>query len=43
MMVCVIMHNIIIENEGGKDVDGHHYELMSHPVPVQQEQHRPLH
>jgi hypothetical protein len=26
MMGCVIMHNMVIENERGQDVDVHHYE-----------------
>jgi hypothetical protein len=32
MIACVIMHNMIIENEHDQDVDGYHYELMGHPV-----------
>ena len=28
------MHNMIIENEHGQDLDYTHYELMGHPVRV---------
>lgn len=31
---CVIMHNMIIKNERGQDLDYSHYELMGHPVRV---------
>lgn len=34
MNACVIMHNMIIENERGQDLDYSHYELMGHPVRV---------
>jgi hypothetical protein len=29
MMACVIMHNMIIENERGQGLDDHHYKLMA--------------
>ena len=32
MHACVIMHNMIIENERGQDVDYSQYELLGHPV-----------
>jgi hypothetical protein len=35
MAACVIMHNMIIENE--QDLDDHHYELMGHPVQLHRE------
>ena len=34
MTVCVIMHNMIIENERGQDLDYSQYELLGHPVRV---------
>ena len=34
MHACVIMHNMIIENEHGQDVGYSHYELLGHPVRV---------
>src|SRR4051794_9520565 len=34
MNPCVIMHNMIIENERGQDLDYSHYELMGHPMRV---------
>ena len=34
MHACVIMHNMIIENERGQDVDYSHYELLGHPARV---------
>ena len=34
MHACVIMHNMIIENERGQDVDYSRYELLGHPVQV---------
>ena len=34
MHACVIMHNMIIENERGQDVDYSQYELLGHPVRV---------
>ena len=34
MTACVIMHNMIIEDDRGKDVDHDHYELMGIPVQV---------
>ena len=36
MHACVIMHNMIIENERGQDLDYSHYELLGHPVRVRQ-------
>ncbi|KAI4978106.1 hypothetical protein ZWY2020_014660 [Hordeum vulgare] len=32
MHACVIMHNMIIENERGQDLDYSQYELLGHPV-----------
>ena len=40
MNACVIMHNIIIENERGQDLDYSHYELMGHPVRVRRRDDR---
>ena len=41
MNACVIMHNMIIEDDRGKDIDhAHHYELMGVPVQVSRSQHR---
>ena len=34
MNACVIMHNMIIKNEHGQDLDYSQYELMGHPVRV---------
>ena len=34
MAACVIMHNMIIENERVQDLDYSHYELMGHPMQV---------
>ena len=34
MNACVIMHNMIIENERGQDLDYSQYELMGHPIQV---------
>ena len=34
MHACVIMHNMIVENERGQDVDYSQYELLGHPVRV---------
>ena len=34
MHACVIMHNMIIENERGQDLDYSQYELLGHPVRV---------
>ena len=34
MHACVIMHNMIIENQRGQNVDYSHYELLGHPVRV---------
>ena len=35
MTACVIMHNMIIENERGQALDYSFYELMGRPVRVQ--------
>jgi hypothetical protein len=40
MNACVIMHNMIIEDDRGKDVDHTHYELMGVPVQVRRTQQR---
>jgi hypothetical protein len=40
MNACVIMHNMIIENDRGNDEDHTHYELMGAPVPVRRTVHR---
>ena len=40
MHACVIMHNMIIENERGQDVDYSHYELLGHPVRVRRRAER---
>jgi hypothetical protein len=40
MNACVIMHNIIIEDDHGKDEDHTHYELMGVPVQVRRSAHR---
>ena len=37
---CVIMHNMIIENERGQDVDYSQYELLRHPVRVRRRAER---
>ena len=34
MHTCVVMYNMIIENECDQDVDYSHYELFGHPVRV---------
>ena len=34
MHACVIMHNMINENERDQDIDYSHYELLGHPVRV---------
>ena len=34
MHACVIMHNMIIENERGQDLDYSQYELLGHSVRV---------
>jgi hypothetical protein len=36
----VIMHNMIIEDDRGKDVDYTYYELMGVPVQVKRTQYR---
>jgi hypothetical protein len=40
MNACVIMHNMIIEDDHGKDEDHTHYELMGGPVQVRRSAHR---
>jgi hypothetical protein len=40
MTVCVIMHNIIIEDDRGKNIDHTHYELMGVPMQVRRSAHR---
>ena len=40
MTACVIMHNMIIENERGQDLDYNHYELMGRPVQVRRRAER---
>ena len=40
MHACVIMHNMIIENERGQDVDYSQYELLEHPVRVRRRDER---
>jgi hypothetical protein len=40
MNACVIMHNMIIENERGQDWDYFQYELMGHPVRVRRRAER---
>jgi hypothetical protein len=40
MTACVIMHNMIIEDDRGKDVDHTHYDLMGVPVQVRRSAHR---
>ena len=40
MTVCVIIHNIIIDNERGQDLDYTHYELMGRPVQVRRRAER---
>jgi hypothetical protein len=38
---CIIMHNMIIEDNRGKDIEQiNHYDLMGVPVQVQRTQHR---
>jgi hypothetical protein len=34
MQACVIMHNMIIENEHGKNEEYGIYDLMGHPVQL---------
>jgi hypothetical protein len=43
MDACVIMHNMIIEDNRGKDEDHTHYELMGVPVQVRRSAHRVAH
>ena len=40
MNACVIMHNMIIENERGQDLDYSHYELIGCPVRVRRREER---
>ena len=40
MHACVIMHNMIIENERGQDVDYSQYELLGYPVRVRRRAER---
>jgi hypothetical protein len=40
MTTCVIMHNMIKEDDRGKDVDHTHYELMEILVQVRRSAHR---
>ncbi|KAE8796836.1 Disease resistance protein RPM1 [Hordeum vulgare] len=40
MYACVIMHNMIIENERGQDLDYSQYELLGYPVRVRQKAER---
>jgi hypothetical protein len=40
MTACVIMHNMIIEDDRGKNMDHNHYELMGIPVQVGKSAHR---
>ena len=40
MHACVIMHNMIIENERGQDVNYSQYELLGHPVRVRRRAER---
>jgi hypothetical protein len=40
MNACVIMHNMIIEDDREKDEDHIHYELMGVPVQVKRSAHR---
>ena len=40
MTACVIMHNMIIEDERGEELDYSHYELMGRPVQVRRRAER---
>ena len=40
MHACVIMHNMIIENERGQDLDYSQYELLGYPVRVRRRAER---
>jgi hypothetical protein len=40
MTAYVIMHNMIIEDDRGKNMDHIHYELMGVPVQVRRSAHR---
>jgi hypothetical protein len=40
MTAYVIMHNMIIDDDRGKNVDHTHYELMGVPVQVRMSAHR---
>jgi hypothetical protein len=43
MNACIIMQNVIIEDDHGKNVDHTHYELMGVPVQVSRFTHRVTH
>jgi hypothetical protein len=40
MAAYVIMHNMIIEDDRGKNVDHTHYELMEVPVQMRRSAHK---
>ena len=40
MNACVIMHNMIIQDERGQDLDYSFYELMGQPVRVRRREER---
>ena len=40
MTACIIMHNMIIEDERDQDNDCLHYELMGRPVRVRRREER---
>ena len=40
MHACVIIHNMIIKNERGQDLDYSQYELLGHPVRVRRRAER---
>ena len=43
MHACVIMHNMIIENERGQDLDYSQYKLLGHPVRLLRRAERVAH
>jgi hypothetical protein len=43
MNACVIMHNMIIEDDRGKDEDHTHFELMGVLTQVRRSTHRVAH
>jgi hypothetical protein len=43
MNTCVTMHNMIIDDDRGKNVNHTHYELMGVPVQVSWSAHRVTH